>query len=445
MNPHRLSLLVLAAGFLVGCGDATVPSTDSAADASVKTPTNRVPIPAAVRRNLGVTFATVEHRQVDEVLRVPGRFELLPTARRHHRAPLDGRVEVLVEELDRVEPGTPLYRLTGRGWFDLNARIDATRTRLGSMQSVREANRLHGAVLREISVLLESRLDELERLRGAEGDDARAATDGRLALNQAKADLARVLTDEAEIVGREQVLRHELASLEARRSLIQGDAECQGEADAVDGGLLVCATISGVVERIDVAPGAAVEARDSILSLVQPERIRVRGRVLQSDLVRVREGLSARIVAWNADAADDLSSMTATIRLVPVADGEGRTIGMIVVPESIAAWARPGVAVAVEVMFDGGRPELAIPRRAVVVDGGRPFVFRRDPADPDQAIRIEADLGRDDGRWVEILSGVAEGDEIVVEGHDQLLLAGIGVKPAEGHFHADGTFHTGDH
>jgi hypothetical protein len=50
-------------------------------------PTNRVDIPASVRQNLGITFAKVEPRQVARTLRVPGRFELIPTARRDYRAP----------------------------------------------------------------------------------------------------------------------------------------------------------------------------------------------------------------------------------------------------------------------------------------------------------------------------------------------------------------------
>ena len=51
---------------------------------------------------------------------------------------------------------------------------------------------------------------------------------------------------------------------------------------------------------------------------------------------------------------------------------------------------------------------------------------RRDPANPDKAIRIEADLGVDDGRWIVIKSGVAEGNEVVLEGVYQLMVATSG-------------------
>jgi hypothetical protein len=40
---------------------------------------------------------------------------------------------------------------------------------------------------------------------------------------------------------------------------------------------------------------------------------------------------------------------------------------------------------------------------------------------------------------------VREGDEIVVGGNYQLMLATSGSAPKGGHFHSDGTFHEGEH
>jgi hypothetical protein len=78
-------------------------------------------------------------------------------------------------------------------------------------------------------------------------------------------------------------------------------------------------------------------------------------------------------------------------------------------------------------------------------DGLTPIIFRRDPNNPNEAIRMEADLGLDDGRWVAILSGLADGDEVVLDGGFQLMLATSGSIQQGGHFHPDGTFHEGEH
>ena len=114
-------------------------------------------------------------------------------------------------------------------------------------------------------------------------------------------------------------------------------------------------------------------------------------------------------------------------------------------PGSLAPWARAGVAGSLEVTLEGGSEELAIPLGCVMRDGNKAIVFRRDPKSPDKAIRLEADLGVDDGRWVVVQSGVRDGDEIVLAGNYQLMLATSGSAPKGGHFHSDGTFHAEDH
>ncbi len=76
-------------------------------------------------------------------------------------------------------------------------------------------------------------------------------------------------------------------------------------------------------------------------------------------------------------------------------------------------------------------------------DGLDRVFFRRDPSDPNKVIRVSADLGASDGRWIEVHSGVMRGDEIVLGGVYPLMLASSqsGGRAEGGHFHADGTFH----
>jgi hypothetical protein len=88
--------------------------------------------------------------------------------------------------------------------------------------------------------------------------------------------------------------------------------------------------------------------------------------------------------------------------------------------------------------------EPAIPVACVARDGTQSIVFRRGPSDPGKVVRLEADLGIDDGRGVVIQSGVREGDEIVLDGVYQLMVATSGSITRGGHFHPDGTFHEGD-
>jgi len=410
-------------------------------------PSNRVDIPAAVRQNLGITFATVESRNVAQTLRVPGRFELLPTARREYRAAVGGRVELLVSQFQEVDPGTPLYRVDSPAWRDLHEQIAAMRARVASMTPLREAHRVHEQSLADKVTLWQDRLTQLEALRDAGGGSAAQFTEARATLNATRAELADVMEKDAALEAQQKEEEAELRSLVARHELLVRGGNCVESHDCNDAlsGYTVCAVAEGIVERIEITPGGLVEENGPVISVVQPELIRFHARGLQSDLGRLREGLPARIAPPQGGTIPLQDAMTGSLQLGLTADPDERTVDLIVVPTTVSSWARAGVSAHLEITLAGGSEELAIPLSAVVRDGAMPIIFRRDRANPDKAIRMEADLGLSDGRWVVISSGVKEGDEIVAGGNYQLMLATSGTAAKGGHFHSDGTFHEGEH
>ncbi len=421
-------------------------------------PTNRVDIPAAVRQNLGITFAKVESRKVSQTLRVPGRFELLPTARREYRAPLGGRIELLVGQYQPVEAGTPLYRIEGASWRDLHEQIVGTQAVVDSMGPLREAHRRHEASLADKVSLWEDRLKQLDELRSVGGGSASQWTEARATLNATQAELADVMEKDAELQAQQRQAEAQLRTLMSRRELLVRGSACAGlrsegrdarlEDQASDAGLsslAVCALAPGVVEVLGVTPGGVVEEHGHVLTVVQPEQIRFRARALQADLGRLRDGLPALIAPSLGGQIPQQDAMAGELRIGLSADADERTIDLLVVPTQRAPWARAGVSAQLEIELAGGTEELAIPMSAVVRDGTRAIIFRRDPKDADKVIRMEADLGLSDGRWVVIQSGVMEGDEIVLGGNFQLMLATSGTTEKAGHFHSDGTFHEGNH
>lgn len=460
-----------------GCGargtDRDESSAGGAAPATTKADTpasNRIDIPAPVRSNLGITFATVERRNVERTLRVPGRFELLPTARREHRAPLSGRVELLVSQYQTVEPGTPLYRLDSAAWRSIQEQISAadsavkqTSARLASMHPLRAAHRQHEASLQAKVTLWQERLAQLEELRAAGGGSAAQLTEARAMLNETQAELADTMEKDAELESREQELAAELVAANARLELLLGTAaSLSGLASAellaeqmVDGRsqprwrtmsmLEVRSSVAGTVERLEVTDGGFAEESALVLVTVQPDQLRFRARGLQSDLGRLRDGLRVRVAPPQGSSIPLQDTVSGTLTIGMVADPQERTIDLLLLPERLGSWTRAGVSASMEITLEGGAEELAVPLAAVARDGAKPILFRRDPANPNVAIRIDADLGVDDGRWVVVNSGVREGDQVVVDGVHQLALATAGNGgAAAGHFHSDGTFHEGE-
>jgi len=203
----------------------------------------------------------------------------------------------------------------------------------------------------------------------------------------------------------------------------------------------------GVVESMNLTYGSWAAESSLVLTTVQPDVIRFRAMGLQSDLPKFANGATARIVPPQSPAIDINAGVEADLTIGLEAHPDERTITLVATPREQRPWMRAGVSAFLEVVVEtSGGMALAIPRSAIVKDGITHVFFRRDPADPNKAIRIEADMGVDDGRWVVINSGLALGDEVVLQGAYELKLATAqsGATQKGGHFHADGTFH-GEH
>lgn len=394
--------------------------------------TNRVEIPATVRKNLGITFAKVERRAVASTLRVPGAFELQPLARHEYRLMLPAQVRFETDELQSVKPGDLLYRFQSPQWLEQQSRIE-----------------LAAAAHKQASLKYETLNKRLEALKQADfknaGLEAEAAN--------LKADLARYQAElDAALITATNLLNAYRAKKDALKPVdLLARVEANGTAlpyyRSIDW-IEARAIESGVVQSLAVTDGGYVEATTLVLTTVDPKRIRFRALGLQSDLAKFEKAEVARIVPHQGNLSDINQSTRASLHIGLDEHPSERAITLIAEPEGTPDWARPGVSAFLEVETQStGGVVLAIPRSAVVKDGIVHVFFKRDPMNPNKAIRVEADLGVSDGRWVEIKSGIGPQDEVVLEGAYELKLASSqsGTSQKGGHFHADGTFHAEDH
>lgn len=421
-----LAGLVLLATSCDRNGDAPAPRTDETAEP----PTNRIDIPASVRRNLGITFAKVERRAVADTIRVPGSFELLPRARHEYRLMLPGRIQYEVDQLEKVEAGDLLYRFQSPEWLALQTRIDLALANRDQAQAKLNA--------------LATRIEKLARADFKRADLEAEAAGLQAELTKQEAELEAALSTAASIVNAYAVPaadpRDLLTPVEVDGRPVPRYRTLQW--------IEARATEAGVVESLAVTDGSFVEETSLVLTTVDPTALRFRALALQSDLPKFEGVETARIVPPQADQRDINEAVEATLVVGLAADPGQRTITLYAEPAELRAWTRPGVSAFLEIATAStGGPALAIPRSAVVKDGITHVFFRRDPQDPNKAIRVEADLGVDDGRWIEIQSGLGPNDEVVLEGAYELKLASSqsGTTQKGGHFHADGTFHAEDH
>jgi hypothetical protein len=390
--------------------------------------TNRIDIPATVRSNIGITFAKVERRQVADTLRVPGSFELKPLAKHEYRLLLPGHVRFEIDQFAEVKPGTLLYRFQSPKWLELQSRIDQ------AVAGYEQAKLKHDA--------LDARLAALAKADFKRADLETEASVLHAELSGRKAELDAALTTATNIINAHGPKENAL-STEDLLALVQINGNQVPRYRSI-GWIDAKAIEPGIVESLAITDGSFVDETTLVMTTIDPTQVRFRALGLQSDLAKLRQAPAARIVPHQSGGGNLNDSVPANLTLGLDADPNQRTIPLYANPQESRPWSRPGVSAFLEVVTAStGGPVLAIPRSAVVKDGITHVFFKRDPLNPNKAIRVEADLGLDDGRWVEVKSDLGPNDEVVLQGAYELKLASAqsGTSQKGGHFHADGTYH----
>ena len=466
-----LAAVCSAALFAGACGKGGASAHDHP-HAEAAAPTNRIDINATVRQNLGMTFAKVETRRVAKTVRLPGVFEIPEDGKRAYGARMAGTVEILVTRFQTVEPGTALFTIDGPEWrrvksdlVDNETRIAAASADITAVDAMIAAESVRVVEVRTGIDVLKARVALLEGLRtsgGAREDDIAAA---KAALVEMKIKAAESSAREAELRAKRIEAVNRVDAGNARTAILLDAASAlsgmsTAELTAVSketpalprwkslARLVVKATDAGLIETVDAMSGAVVAEGAGVVTVVKPERLRFKAAVLQSDLEKVA-GVSRGVVVRPTEGGAPSATVVGDVSIAPVAGASKRTFDVLLSPKSadaLPAWACSGAHAFLELTqtSEAADDALAVPLRCIVKDGTTAVFFRRDPADPDKAIRVEADLGPNDGRWVVVQSGVAEGNEIVADGVHQLLVATSGSITKGGHFHPDGTFHEGD-
>ena len=208
--------------------------------------------------------------------------------------------------------------------------------------------------------------------------------------------------------------------------------------------ITVFAEADGVVDRLPITNRGWAEEGDLVLDTVDPTKLRFHADALQTDLMLFADEMRARVVPPQGGSFSLQDTADGEIAVGFEAHTKERTVPIFLVADALPSWAKAGVTAYLEVYLDGtADPVLAIPESAVIRDGLDDVFFRRNPRNPDEVIRLLADKGVSDGRWLEIKSGVRAGDEVVLGGVYPLMLASSesGAAQKGGHFHPDGTFH----
>jgi RND family efflux transporter MFP subunit len=304
-------------------------------------------------------------------------------------------VEVLVEEGMSVKAGQVLARLD-----------DSTLRRYLELAEAELA--ASGRAAAETEVRLKEARQTLDRARALVRDGI-----------SGQADLDRAEAEVDALKARLELTREQVTVAERQVALRRTDLD-----DAV-----IRAPFAGIALSKDAQPGEMVSpvsagggfTRTGISTIVDMSSLEIEVDVNESFINRVTPGQK---VESTLDAYPDWKIPSHVITIVPTADRQRATVLVRIGFEQLDPRILPDMGV--KVAFLGAavpagpapsRPRILVPRAAVRSDQGQAIVF---VVLDDRVERRAVRVGDPKGDQVEVLSGLAAGDRVVVDGPPEL-------------------------
>lgn len=223
-------------------------------------------------------------------------------------------------------------------------------------------------------------------------------------------------------------LENELAVKRAEReAMLAGAHEHNGT-------VTVHASSDGMVESLFAQDGSWLETGAAAIQIVRAHHLRFKALLAASDALLLKDGMSAKV-----------GMHTGRIR-IGVGDDTGLVPVYVLFDSDVNALAAER-AIAQCSTQSNEKPHLSIPSKCIVTVNLQPTVFVRDAHDHEHFIAVAVTpLASNDG-WSAIEGLDSTHCEIVSDGAYELKIAlqNSDSKKTAGHYHADGTFHTGEH
>lgn len=200
-----------------------------------------------------------------------------------------------------------------------------------------------------------------------------------------------------------------------------------GDASKATGRFILFAPQAGTVVRDDFTLGEFVDPGRVLVEISDETTVWVEARLTAEQAQRIAVGAAARVKSsvghWEEGKV---------IQLQHALDETTRTLMARIEIGNADDDFHAGQFVDAAISVGAGDEALALPESAVVLMDGAPTVFR---IEGDEIEPVSVETGAASGGWIEIASGVAEGDEIVTE--QTFLLKSLiqKTKMGEGHGH----------
>lgn len=183
---------------------------------------------------------------------------------------------------------------------------------------------------------------------------------------------------------------------------------------------LVTAPLGGTILHRHVEPGAFVQPGQLLMEIGDLNKLYVKADLLAREMAGVEEGMAVRVIhrdLGTAPAAGTIRKVypTAFSKISELGIEQRRVQIEIEVVQIDPLW-RPGYEVDVEVIKDTREHALTVPERAVFWTNGKEHLFVWQNG---EAVLREVTTGLTAQNRIEILSGINEGDYVLIEPENQ--------------------------
>lgn len=243
------------------------------------------------------------------------------------------------------------------------------------------------------------------------GDNNRAAF---AALEAARRELARI----------EPLYQAKLATQSEYNAAVAAVQQAEAAYSPAASSGCIVAPASGVITELTIGSGANVNAGDPIATISADTKLTLHAEVPAGDFAALSNITDARIgdftLSEHGGRRSGISAENGYACIFFTFDNDGSML--------------PGSGAGVYLLGEPRSGVIAVPVGAVVEQQGEYFVYVRHS--PGHYVKHAVKLGASDGRRVEIITGLHDGDKVVTEGAITVRLAENSGAIPEGHSHS---------
>lgn len=206
-----------------------------------------------------------------------------------------------------------------------------------------------------------------------------------------------------------QVTQAELSYQQALNQLKQAEISYEQAVNGL-GNTTVTAPVSGVISTLDVKVGQIVTNSQPAATIVDMDKVYIQINVVENMVNKLEVGQEVEVKV--ASASDEYISSTISY-ISPTADMRSQLYNVRIYIENIDDKIKPGMNGEVKLNMDRSESAIVIKSNAVLDKDDKKIVY---VLEDDKAIEREVTTGLDTGEYIEIKTGIAEGEKIIVEG-----------------------------